>query len=89
MYPGMYPGTYAGDGSPPRTMKCRDGVYRQAGGSGGLGDGGPVRLLVAANDNEHDRQMRADDWYWSADRAALMREAPVTGVPEMKTGRAA
>jgi hypothetical protein len=64
----------------PRTMKCRDGVYRQAGG----GDGGPVRLLVAANDNEHDRQMRADDWYWSADRAALMRE-----VPEMKMGRAA
>lgn len=81
----MYPGTYAGDGSPPRTMKCRDGVYRQAGGGGGA-----MRLLVAANDNsdrnlnEHDRQMRADDWYWSADRAALMRE-----VPEMKTGRAA
>lgn len=80
----MYPGTYAGDGSPPRTMKCRDGVYRQAGGGG---DGGPVRLLVAANDNEHDRQMRADDWYWSADRAALMREAPEAD--GLTTGRAA
>lgn len=47
--------------------KGRDGVYRQAGAS---------RLLVAANDNEHDRQMRQDDWYWDpAERRRLGLDA--------------
>lgn len=47
---------------PTPMNKGRDGVYRQA----------AARLLVAANDNEHDRQMRADDWYWNdAERRRL------------------